>query len=107
MKTLHVDRSTQIIMHIACSFPLLKGKFYSYGYDPDRFHPQDLLAMSKGWSTSEIHLRNFVLTTWNPSWAKQKRCTFDLFEALSIFDETNRQVLLHWLNQPSFPGAYL
>jgi len=107
MPAQHVDRPTQIIMHVARSFPLLRGKLHSSEYNPKEFRPEDLVKISRGWSTAEIHLRNFVLTMWNHGWAKDNGCVFDVFRALSCFDETNRNMLMKWLADPRFPGGYL
>jgi hypothetical protein len=105
MPTDIAHKPTQVILQIARSFPLLRSKLEDY--NPERFHPQDLYEMSAGWSTSEIHLRNFVLTSWSPVWAKQKKCTFDLIAALDRFDDTNRQILAKWIATQCFPSAYL
>jgi hypothetical protein len=96
-------RPTQVILHIARSFPTLACVLRNY--HPVRFHPQDLYDMSKGWSTSEIHLRNFVITVWSPVWAEKEGCSFNLFRALGCFDHTNREVLMKWLNDPCFSAS--
>jgi hypothetical protein len=105
MSTKTIPRSTNNILFIAHSFPLLKEKLQ--GFHPNEFKPEQLVKISRGWSTSEILLRNFVLTAWCRLWAKDNGCLFDVFEALGTFDGTNREILLKWLNDPKFPGGYL
>lgn len=92
---------TEYILALARSFPCLQRKlqwWHPANFDAEVFH-----GMMGGWSSSERQAAYFVLTVWNPDYARERDWTFDLVEAASCLDPVNRGPILAWLNQPYYP----
>ncbi len=91
---------TDYILALARSFPCLRPKinFWKGEFDANVFH-----GMIGGWSSSERHAAFFILSVWNPHYARQRRWTFDLVEAVSSLDSVNRAPILAWIQQPYYP----
>ena len=92
---------TQYILALARTFPCLEAKlrfWHPANFDADDFH-----KMIGGWSTSERHAAYFVLTVWNPGYARDRGWTFDAVEAVSSLDVINRRPILEWMARPYYP----
>jgi hypothetical protein len=92
---------TEFILGLARSFPCLETKLRGWNpkiFDADAFHYR-----TRGWSSSERQSAHFVLTVWNPSYARQRGWTFDLVDAVSLLDSANRTPLLAWIARPYYP----
>ena len=92
---------TEYIVALIRSFPCLKLKLQRWNtasFDADLFH-----EMIRGWSSSERHAAYFVLTVWNPGYARDRGWTFDVVDAASSLDPVNRAPLIAWIAQPYYP----
>ena len=92
---------SEYILALARSFPCLRVKMLGWKrqeFDADLFHD-----MMRGWSTSERHAGLFILTVWNPHYARKRRWTFDLVDAVSSLDADNREPILIWAQNPYYP----
>ena len=65
---------TEYILALARSFPCLEPKLK--WWHPMSFDADDFYDMTRGWSTSEQHAVAFVLTVWNPGYARDKAMDF-------------------------------
>ncbi len=92
---------TEYILALARSFPCLEPKLR--WWKPRGFDAEDFHDMTRAWSTSERHAVSFVLTVWNPGYAREKQWTFDAVEAVSSLDPINRMPILEWMAQPYYP----
>ncbi len=90
------------ILALARSFPCLKPKLQWWrsgqNFDANVFH-----GMIGGWSSSERHAAFFILSVWNPGYAREQGWTFDLVEAVSSLDLVNRAPILAWIATPYYP----
>jgi hypothetical protein len=95
--------STQQILALARKFPLLREKFDSCDYHPTQFDPDELMRISKPWSTTERGLAEFIVSVWDPYYGKHHPdCVFRLaFVAGNLADE-NREVLAEWIRKPFY-----
>jgi hypothetical protein len=67
-------------------------------FDPDKFAKRlDVV------STGERHAMLWLLNVWNPTYAKSKGWTFDLFAALSSLDSENSFGIAEWVANPRWP----
>ena len=92
---------TEYILALARSFPCLKPKLHRWNpanFDADVFH-----EIIRGWSSSERHAAYFILTVWNPGYARDRGWTFDVVEAVSSLDPVNRAPILAWISRPYYP----
>jgi hypothetical protein len=92
---------TEYIMTLARSFPCLEPKLRCW--KPASFDANDFHEIIGGWSTSEYHAALFILTVWNPGYARGKGWTFDVVEAVSSLDYVNRLPILKWMVHPYYP----
>jgi hypothetical protein len=88
-------------MTLARSFPCLERKLR--WWKTAHFDADDLYEMTGGWSTSEYHAAWFVLTVWNPGYAKNRGWIFDVVDAASSLDLVNRVPILKWIERPYYP----
>jgi hypothetical protein len=93
--------STEYILTLARSFPCLGPKLR--WWNPASFDAEVFHDMIGGWSTSERHAAYFILTVWNPGYAREKGWTFDAVEAVSSLDPVNRMPILQWMARPYYP----
>jgi hypothetical protein len=92
---------TEYILALARSFPCLEPKLRWWNptsFDADVFHD-----LTRGWSTSERHAAYFILTVWNPGYARDHNWTFDAVDAVSSLDPVNRLPILQWMARPYYP----
>ena len=68
-------------------------------FDPDKFAAQWL----GNCSTYSNHMVLWILNVWNPSYAKSKGWTFDLFAALRGLDDGNTKALTWWMERNIWP----
>ena len=92
---------TEYILALARSFPCLEPKLRHW--HPTQFDSNDFYWMIGGWSTSERHAALFILTVWNPGYARKKKWTFDVVEAVSCLDPCNRLPIVQWMARPYYP----
>jgi hypothetical protein len=92
---------TEYILALARSFPCLEPKIRSW--HPSDFDAEDFHDLTRAWSTSERHAVSFILTVWNPGYARDRRWTFDAVEAVSSLDIANRLPILQWMAKPYYP----
>ena len=92
---------TEYILALARSFPCLEPKLR--WWNPDNFDADDFHDMTRAWSTSERYAVSFVLTVWNPGYARERQWTFDAVEATSSLDLVNRMPILQWMARPYYP----
>ncbi len=92
---------TEYILALARSFPCLKRKLQ--WWHPKNFDAKIFHDMIGGWSSSERQAAYFVLTVWNPGYAREQGWTFDVVEAVSCLDPVNRAPILAWIAQPYYP----
>ena len=59
--------------------------------------------MIGGWSSSERQAAHFILTVWNPGYARDRGWTFDVVDAVSSPDPVNRAPIIAWIAQPYYP----
>lgn len=59
--------------------------------------------MIGGWSSSERQAAFFILTVWNPDYARDQGWTFDVVDAVSCLDYVNRAPILAWISRPYYP----
>lgn len=93
--------ATEYILGLARSFPCLEPKLR--WWKPREFDAEDFHDMTRAWSTSERHAVSFVLTVWNPGYARDQQWTFDAVEAVSSLDSVNRVPILQWMARPYYP----
>jgi hypothetical protein len=79
---------TEYMLDLARSFPCLEPKLR--WWDPANFDADIFHDMIGGWSSSERQAAHFVLTVWNPGYARDCGWTFDVVEAVSSLDPVNR-----------------
>jgi hypothetical protein len=92
-----MSTATREILALARSFPLLQSKLD--GYNPECFSPSEFERMSRPWSTTERHLAEFILSVWNPHWAEDHDCSFDLVKAKGLLSQENLDVLAAWVRK--------
>jgi hypothetical protein len=92
-----MSTSTREILALARSFPLLQSKLDDY--HPELFSPVEFERMSRPWSTTERHLAEFILSVWNPNWAEDHGCSFDLVRAKGLLSPENLDVLAAWVRK--------
>jgi len=93
-----MSNSTREILALARSFPLLQRKLVNY--QPQCFCPVEFERMSRPWSTGERHLAKFILSIWDPHWAKDRRYFFDLANAAGLLQQEDLDVLAAWVRKP-------
>ncbi len=92
---------TEYILALARSFPCLKPKLR--WWNPANFDAEDFHGMIGGWSSSERQAAHFILTVWNPGYARDRGWTFDVVDAVSSLDPVNRAPIIDWMVQPYYP----
>ncbi len=92
---------SEYIIALIRSFPCLKPKLHRW--NPASFDADDFHEMIRGWSSSERHAAYFVLTVWNPGYARDRSWTFDVVESMSSLDPANRAPILAWISRPFYP----
>lgn len=80
---------------LARAFPVLRGKPGVEEWDPETL---DQWAAGAA-SSSERHAVAFVLSVWNCH-HRWKAGKFDVMDALSTWDEENRQPFVEWAMKP-------
>ncbi len=92
---------TQYILALARSFPSLEPKLRFW--NPAVFDADDFYVSSRPWSNGERSLAHFVLTVWNPGYARQKGWTFDLVDVADSLGAEDRAALFQWVMRPVYP----
>ena len=92
---------TEYILALARSFPCLKPKLR--WWNPANFDAEDFHEMIGGWASSERQAAHFILTVWNPGYARDRGWTFDVVDAVSSLDPVNRAPIIDWMVQPYYP----
>jgi hypothetical protein len=67
-------------------------------FDPD-LYAETLHQCSDG----ENYMRLFILNVWNPSYARTKGWTFDLFAATRVLDQNNLEAIGEIIRHPTWP----
>jgi hypothetical protein len=92
---------TEYILSLARSLPCLEPKLK--WWNPTNFDADDFHRMAGAWSTSEHHAVLFILTVWNPGYARDRGWTFDFVDAASSLDPVNRLPITRWFERPYYP----
>ncbi len=100
---IELDHSSVVskIKIVTCVRPWLKAHILrpnDLSFDPDAF-----FKLTRSCSEGERHMVLWLLNVWNPSYAKNKKWHFDLFDALGGLDSENRSAIVVWLNNPQWP----
>lgn len=111
MTTENATIVTVRISQLAQTFPSLRGKPGVAPWDVMMFLRWTMVA-----SHGEVLAAKFVLGVWNPAadWGEiavrnkiMKRggafTRFDIFEAMTVWDDAHIAAMVAWLNRPFFP----
>lgn len=128
-KSAKLNKATSILFHVAARSHVLAEQFGVEMISPDdplenepalKFYPVprpwlklvggefsfDPDAYAKTFhqcSDYTSHMRVWIATIWNPSYAKSKGWHFDLFKALNGLDDNNRRAIAWFLQNPIWP----
>jgi hypothetical protein len=95
------------IRHLIEQFPCLRSKLEFGGarwWDArGEFAVVKFMRDAGPWSSGEKQAARFIVTVWNPIYAKRRGWTFDLVHACSVLDEDNRHAVIVWMQHPRWP----
>jgi hypothetical protein len=79
--------------------PWLEESYGLLEFNPDKFH-----RCIGPWSTGEIYCALFLLNVWNPSYARDKRWRFDLFNFVGTCGGGEEvDAVIAWMKNPIWP----
>ena len=87
------------IVELARSFPCLR---HLVSEDPEQWDVDSFMA-SRGVSSGEWIIMQFVAQVWNPSYAKRKGWAFDLVGGFGRIDTKSQSVIVAWASNPRWP----
>lgn len=100
---LHAGGPAVYIIALADSFPCLRGKVEGCGFTAANWDVDKWVKYSRPWSHGERCAAMFVATVWNWSDAKLKKWKFDAIDAVSVWDNGNRDAFVAWSKNPVWP----
>ncbi len=100
---LHKRGPVAYIIALADSFPCLRGKVEGCGFTAETWDVDRWVRYSGPWSHGEQLAAMFVAYVWNWSDAKAKKWKFDAVDALSVWDNSNRNAFIAWAKSPVWP----
>lgn len=103
MKTTRLPHRTptEKILNLLRTFRCLEKSFNSWR--PKVFDPEEFYTLADGLPRGEKLCALFLLTVWNPSYARERGWEFNVMEFANAADDDAKAAFTVWLIQPVWP----